>query len=71
MFKQALFIMMAVSLLAVVAISIQTVSNVSAQEFKNIPNVIPICTGKGKTTTTPVNPVTPVSKLAASEGLLA
>ncbi len=47
MFKQALSIMMAVSLLAVVAISVQNINNANALEFKNFPNVIPICTGKG------------------------
>ena len=62
--------MIAVSLLAVVAITVQTLNNANAQEFKKIPNVIPICTGKGRSNTTSTNPVTPVSKLALSEGLL-
>ncbi len=60
MFKQAIFIMIAISLLAVVAITIQTFNNANALESK----VIPFCTGKGKSSTTPAptNPVTPVSK---------
>ena len=63
MFKQAIFIMIAISLLAVVAITIQTFNNANALESK----VIPVCTGKGKTSTasTPTNPVTPVSKYSS------
>lgn len=61
MFKEELFIVMAISLLAVVVITVQSWDNANAQEIKKTP----ICSGKGKTSTTPAKPVTPVSKFSS------
>ena len=66
MIKQTAFIMIAVSLLAVIAVTAQTLNSANAQEAK----VIPLCTGKGKTST-PSNPVTPVSEYSLLAGIWA
>jgi|KBSMisStandDraft_5_1062788.scaffolds.fasta_scaffold6506465_1 hypothetical protein len=65
MIKQTAFIMIAFSLLTIIAVTAQTLNSANAQESK----VIPVCTGKGKTSTTPSNPATPVSEYSSLAGI--
>jgi len=65
MIRQTAFIVIAVCLLAVIAVTTSTLNSANAQESK----VIPVCTGKGKTSTTPSDPATPVSEYSSLAGI--